>query len=78
MIVTDEKIIEILKREVLDDTDVLQLIVNYVWEKKNHHIERINRPDNKVRVLLLQTAQTVVCDYYTKKLMKNDEQVDRN
>lgn len=72
MIITNDKIIEILNKQVLDDTDVLQLIVNYIWERKKYHIERINRPDNQVRLLLLQNAQTIVVDYYTKKLMNNE------
>lgn len=72
MIITNEEIIRILNKEVLDDIDVLQLITNYIWEKKKYHIEKINRPDNQVRLLLMQNAQTVVCDYYTKKLIDNE------
>lgn len=72
MIITNEEIIRILNKEVLDDIDVLQLITNYIWEKKKYHIEKINRPDNQVRLLLMQNAQTVVIDYYTKKLINNE------
>lgn len=72
MIITNEEIIRILNKEVLDDIDVLQLITNYIWEKKKYHIEKINRPDNQVRLLLMQNAQIVVVDYYTKKLINNE------
>lgn len=72
MIITDERIIEILNKSIQDDTDILQLITNFIWEKKAYHIEKINRPDNQIRLLLFQNAMTTVMDYYTNKLIKYD------
>ena len=73
MVISDEQVKEILKKEVMEVEDVLQLITNYIWEKKNYHIEKINNPgDNRMRLVLMAQAQNVVCDYYTKKLMNNE------
>lgn len=72
MIITDEQVVEILKKEVMEDTEVGDLIVKYVFDKKGINIGRIKRPDNQISLLLFQNAQTIVCDHYTKKFMSND------
>lgn len=73
MIITDEQVVEILKKEVIEVEDVLQLITNFIWDMKKYHIEKINNPgSNQMRLMLMAQAQNVVCDHYTKKFMSNE------
>lgn len=72
MIISDEQVVEILKKEVVQDVEVCDLIVKYVFIKKGINIGRVKVPDNEQRLLMFRIAQTTVMDYFTKKLMNND------
>lgn len=64
---TKEELLTTLKKDAVEDTEILQAIQFYLRERKNVDVT-IQRPVTMLQVMLMHQAYGSVLNYYSKEL----------
>ena len=64
--ITQEDAKSILLLEFVNDVQLLQVIQRYIFDCKGVNVNTINRPNNQMQLILMNTAIESCLKYYVK------------
>ncbi len=65
--INDKELKELLQKEVIEDTEVCQIIQKYIFDRKGVEIE-VNRPRAMHQLMIMQEMYNHILGYYVDKL----------